>query len=67
MLDCLQDLADDVKKKKGHLYLFEGPPEKVVDKLLDLKVDAVFVNRDYTPFSIERSFLVEKLIFRRFK
>jgi len=55
MLQSLQELDAHLKKKNSQLYLFYGQPEQVLEKLInELNVDAVFVNRDYTPFSIAR-------------
>lgn len=55
MLDSLRDLKKQLKNRQGKLYFFYGLPEKIIGKLIqELSVDAVFVNRDYTPFSIKR-------------
>jgi len=51
MLESLKDLADQLKERSGKLYCFYGHPETIISKL---KIDAVIVNRDYTPFSTER-------------
>ncbi|MBX7066063.1 MAG: DNA photolyase family protein [Parachlamydiales bacterium] len=56
MLECLEDLEEQLKDAGGKLYYFHGDPSKIVD---DLKVDAVFVNRDYTPYSIARDKKIE--------
>lgn len=55
MLESLHDLEDQLKKHSGHLYLFYGHADEVVKKLIkDEDIDAIFCNRDYTPFSIKR-------------
>lgn len=55
MLESLADLQDQLESKHGHLYLFWGDPEKVIQKLIaEEAIEAVFVNQDYTPFSIKR-------------
>lgn len=51
MLESLQDLENQLKKRGGRLYLFYGEPEKIVT---NLPINALIVNRDYTPYSIER-------------
>lgn len=61
MIASLKELHDQLKDKGGRLYLFYGDPEKIIKKLIkDEKVDAVFCNRDYTPFSIKRDAELEK-------
>jgi len=55
MIESLRDLEKQIKKRHGHLYLFFGIAEKVIEKLLkEENIDALFCNRDYTPFSIKR-------------
>lgn len=55
MIECLEDLALELNHKNGKLYLFYGPPDKVVEKLIKtLSIDNVAVNRDYTPYSEQR-------------
>src|SRR3972149_5357756 len=55
MLESLKDLEEQIKKKGGKLYLFYGVAENVVKELIKQeKIDAVFCNRDYTPFSLNR-------------
>ncbi|MCB9493062.1 MAG: deoxyribodipyrimidine photo-lyase [Epsilonproteobacteria bacterium] len=55
MIESLQDLEGQLKKKKAKLYLFYGNPETVVSGLIKKeKIDAVFVNHDYTPYGKRR-------------
>ena len=55
MLHSLLELDSELKKKNSQLYLFYGIAEEVVAKLLaQLPIKAIFINRDYTPFSRER-------------
>ncbi|QQR49835.1 deoxyribodipyrimidine photo-lyase [bacterium] len=62
MIESLNDLADQLKHKHGRLYLFYGKSEDVVKKLCtQLKLDAVFINQDYTPFSIKRDHALERV------
>jgi deoxyribodipyrimidine photo-lyase len=55
MIESLEDLERQIEAKNGKLYLFFGKPEKIVaDCIKSLHVDAVIVNRDYTPYSDQR-------------
>lgn len=61
MLESLQDLEQQCKKKQGRLYYFFGIAEKVVEKLLKtLPINAIFCNKDYTSFSIKRDEHINK-------
>lgn len=52
MLDSLCDLSDQFLKRGRRLYIFYGKPEIIIKTLIKQeKVGAVFVNKDYTPFS----------------
>ena len=62
MLESLQDLDEQLKKKGSHLYLFYEKQEEIVKKCIkNLGIDCVVINRDYTPFSKERDANLEKL------
>lgn len=55
MIESLKYLKRELAKREARLYLFAGEVEKVVAELIVSEtVDAVFVNRDYTPFSRKR-------------
>lgn len=55
MIESLHDLAGSLKKKKAKLYVFDGDPKTVITKIYNVvKFDAVFINRDYTPYSKKR-------------
>ena len=61
MIESLEDLEKDIIAKGGRLYLFYEKPEKVVEELIKKQhVDAVVVNRDYTPYSIQRDQKIEE-------
>lgn len=61
MIESLIDLDKQLKQRNGHLYLFYGKPHEIVKKLIKHeKIDAVFCNRDYTPFSIKRDEDIKK-------
>ncbi|HLJ30889.1 MAG TPA: deoxyribodipyrimidine photo-lyase [Candidatus Babeliales bacterium] len=62
MLQSLQELHDELHKQKGKLYFFYGKTEDVIKKVIkNKKVDAIFCNRDYTPFSITRDNHIQKI------
>lgn len=62
MLESLEDLSDQLEQKKGKLYFLKGKPEEVVAKCLEkLSIEAVIVNRDYTPYSQKRDKKIEKV------
>ncbi|MBN2014149.1 MAG: deoxyribodipyrimidine photo-lyase [Candidatus Altiarchaeota archaeon] len=63
MLESLQDLERQLKEAEGRLYFFHGKPEDVVEKLDT--IDAVYVNRDYTPFSKERDDAIRSICERK--
>lgn len=60
MLESLEDLEKEIVAKGGKLYLFYEKTEKIVAELIETEhVDAVVVNRDYTPYSIQRDKKIE--------
>lgn len=62
MTQTLFELNEQLKEKQGRLYFFYGIAEEIVAELLSqTKIDAVFINRDYTPFSIQRDQRIEAL------
>ncbi len=62
MLESLADLQEQLKQKGGKLYLFEGESDKIVHKCIqELKVDAVAINRDYTPYSLQRDHKIQQV------
>ena len=61
MMSCLELLNKDLKKLGSRLFYFFGNPVDVLDQLLDeFDYSAVYVNEDYTPYSIERDSKIEK-------
>lgn len=63
MIESLKDLDDDLKKKKSRLFYFYDKPHKIVENLLkkDKDIEAVYVNTDYTPYSIKRDTSIMKI------
>lgn len=61
MIESLEDLEKDIVAKGGKLYLFYEKPEKAVSELIkNQHVNAVIVNKDYTPYSIKRDQKIEE-------
>lgn len=55
MLESLMDLDDQLKKKGTPLSVFEGLPYEIIEQLITKeKIEAIYVNWDYTPFSQKR-------------
>lgn len=55
MTHSLQDLDSELKKKNSKLYIFYGHTEDIISQLVTkVKINAIFLNRDYTPFSQHR-------------
>lgn len=55
MLQSLADLAEQFKNNHADLALFQGLPTQVIEQLhAQQNIQAVFINRDYTPFSRQR-------------
>lgn len=61
MLESLQELDSELKKRKSQLITLMGEAENVIAQLLKkLPIEAVFINKDYTPFSIKRDKALER-------
>jgi deoxyribodipyrimidine photo-lyase len=55
MVTSLIELDQKLKAKGSKLYFFKGVTHEVIDQLIKkAKPEALFFNRDYTPFSRER-------------
>jgi deoxyribodipyrimidine photo-lyase len=62
MINSLLELDQKIKSKGSQLYFFIGIAHEVIQQLIDaIKPDAVFFNRDYTPFSRERDETITKV------
>ena len=59
MIETLQELYD---KSGNKLLFFHGDTHQIIEYLLDkLSINSIYVNQDYTPFSIERDNLIKDL------
>jgi deoxyribodipyrimidine photo-lyase len=54
LIQTLHDLDSTLKKRGSKLSFFRGRPEDVIELLLDDGFEAVYFNRDHTPFSRRR-------------
>ena len=56
MMESLEELDSQLKKAKSRLFYFYGKPDIVLKKILERHedIEAVYVNADYTPYSIKR-------------
>jgi deoxyribodipyrimidine photo-lyase len=62
MIESLKDLENQLKKKGGKLFFFQGKPEEIVRKCIgELTIEALIVNRDYTPYSRQRDKKLENV------
>lgn len=62
MVESLQELKGDIERRNGRLYTFYGNSMLVVKQLIRaIKFNALYVNRDYTPFSIKRDLMLKEL------
>ena len=64
--ESLDELALQIQRRGGVLYRFYGRAEEVLDELLEVEAfDALFINKDYTPFSRRRDSAVRKICQKR--
>jgi deoxyribodipyrimidine photo-lyase len=64
MVHSLQELNQELKKHNAKLYFFYGIAEEIIAKLINhLNIKAIFINRDYTPFSESRDKKIEKIAY----
>lgn len=55
MIESLEELAEEIKERGGKLLFCHGDHANVVKELISkLSIEAVFFNKDYTPFSRKR-------------
>lgn len=55
MCESLKDLDADLRKRNGKLHLFYGKPASVIRQVLRATgANAVYMNANYTPYSIQR-------------
>lgn len=61
MIESLKDLNESLKKKNSRLHFFHGEIGKTIQTMItEIKPNAIFVNRDVTPYSKARDKLIEE-------
>lgn len=61
--ETLSSINKELKKKGSSLYIVRGDPAVVWKKLIsDFDIGAVFINKDYEPYSIERDNAIDKIL-----
>lgn len=59
MIESLEELYE---KSKNKLLFFHGDTYKVIEYIVDkLSINSIYINQDYTPFSIERDSKIEDI------
>jgi deoxyribodipyrimidine photo-lyase len=63
MIDALKNLNDSIQIFRSKLYIFYGKQHEILKKILekDNDIEAVYVNRDYTPYAVERESKLKKI------
>lgn len=62
LIESLIEMNENLKKFNSKIYFCYGKPDKIISKIIDeLLIDAVFLNKDYTPFSINRDEIIKNL------
>lgn len=61
LIESVYSLQKELEKEKGRLFIFFGEAESVIERLIyEEKLEAVFINKDYTPFSKKRDSGIQK-------
>lgn len=62
MMECLDNLNESLNKINSKLFFFYGKHEIVIKDLLkNMEIDAVFMNKDYSPYAINREEKIKKV------
>lgn len=62
MIESLQDLSESLAQRGGKLFTLYGISEEVIAKIInEQKIQAIFINRDYTPFSTARDEAIKRI------
>ena len=67
MMESLDELNGNLKKLGSRLIYFYGETEDIVKKIInymnkkDMELNAIFINKDYTPYAKKREATIEKL------
>lgn len=59
---ALLDLENHLQQQNGQLFYMKGIPEEILPELLSThNIDAIFINRDYSPFSRRRDAYIQNI------
>lgn len=62
MINSLKELDDNLRELGSKLHIFYGHPNEICDILIkEWEIEAIFENRDYTPFAQKRQTDMENL------
>lgn len=62
LAESLKELSQDLQSRGGLLYVAEGECEELIKKCIhETGATAVYINRDYTPFSRKRDEAIKKI------
>ena len=65
MIQSLRDLDKALRNIGSRLYIFEGSSSDIIQSLISSEsIDAVYVNKDFTPFARKRDFSIQKICAR---
>ena len=54
MIESLEELSREIEKQGGELLIFYDKQLKVIEQFIEKNIQAVFFNKDYTPYAVER-------------
>jgi deoxyribodipyrimidine photo-lyase len=64
MKETLLDLDEHIHAEGGRLYILQGTTEKIITHIIQkIPVEALYTNRDYTPFSENRDEELKKICY----
>ena len=63
MIGALEDVNNTLKEYNSQLYFFYGNYETIIKQILskDNEIDAIYINKDYTPYALERERNIEQI------
>lgn len=63
MIESLEDLSENIKKKSGKIYFIFDDTKKAITKLLNNNkdIEAIYYNKDWTPYAKKRDKIIEQI------
>ena len=62
MINSLEELENEIKERGGQLQIFKGKHEEIITNIInEINPNAIYVNKDYTPYSKERDKKIKKI------